>query len=263
MAEIFLQYFEDIHVKQLMDTKNIIFYTRYVDDILIVYDTKRMHPDLLNTYINQIHMNIKLNPTYESNGHINFLDLLIIRKTSNLKIDMFQKPTTTDTTVNFLSNHPTEHKVATFRCHITRMHLLPLTPQSKQKEWTVIQLTARNNSFPQNLLHKLNLQIKDKKTNQGHTNDSNTNKSWTTFMYYSPKIGEITNLFKHTNVKVAFRNTSTLQQPTKPKTDNKSLEQDKSEIYELTHNTCHMSYIGQTSHCLKRIPRTHQIYKKQ
>jgi hypothetical protein len=87
--------------------------------------------------------------------------------------------------------------------------------------------TARNSSFPLNLLHKLNLQIQDKKTNQGHTNDSNTEKSWTTFTYYSPKIRKITNLFKHTNVKAAFRNTSTLQ-PTKPKTDNKSLEQDKS-----------------------------------
>jgi hypothetical protein len=57
IAEIILQYFEDIHIKQLMDTKNIILYTRYVDDILIIYDTKRTHPDLLNTYINQIHTN--------------------------------------------------------------------------------------------------------------------------------------------------------------------------------------------------------------
>jgi hypothetical protein len=32
-AEIFPQYFEDVHIKQLMDTKNIIFYTRYVDEI--------------------------------------------------------------------------------------------------------------------------------------------------------------------------------------------------------------------------------------
>jgi hypothetical protein len=65
-----------------------LFYLCSVD-ILIIYDTKRMHPDLLNTYINQIHMNIKLNSIYKSNGRINFLDLHIIRKTSNLKIDIF------------------------------------------------------------------------------------------------------------------------------------------------------------------------------
>jgi hypothetical protein len=35
MAEIFLQYIENRHLKPLLDSKNIIFYTRYVDDILI------------------------------------------------------------------------------------------------------------------------------------------------------------------------------------------------------------------------------------
>jgi hypothetical protein len=137
------------------------------------------------------------------------------------------------------------------------MHSLPLTPQKKQKEWTVIQLIARNYSFPQNLLHKLNLQIQDKQPNQGQTNDSNTNKSWTTFTYYSPKIGKITKLFKHTNVKAAFSNTNTLQQLTKPKTENKSQEQDKSGIYELTCNTCHTSYVGQTSRSLKQRYQEH------
>jgi len=39
VAEIFLQHIENTHLKQLLDTKNIVFYTRYVDDILLVYDT--------------------------------------------------------------------------------------------------------------------------------------------------------------------------------------------------------------------------------
>jgi hypothetical protein len=62
ITEIFLQYSEDIHIKQLLDTKNIIFYTRYVDDILNIHDTKRTHPDLINTYINQIHTDISSTP---------------------------------------------------------------------------------------------------------------------------------------------------------------------------------------------------------
>jgi hypothetical protein len=69
-------------------------------------------------------------------------------------------------------------------------------------------------------------------------------------------------LFKHTNVKVALKNTNTLQQLTKPKTDNKSLEQDKSGIYELTRNTRHISYIGQTCRCLKQRYQEHIRYIK-
>jgi hypothetical protein len=77
IAEIFLQDFVDIHTKQILDSKNI-FYTHYVDDILVIYDTKRIHPNLINTYINKIHTDIKLNHTQENNGCISFLDAFII-----------------------------------------------------------------------------------------------------------------------------------------------------------------------------------------
>jgi hypothetical protein len=35
MAELFPQYTENMHIKQMLDSKNIIFSTRYADDILI------------------------------------------------------------------------------------------------------------------------------------------------------------------------------------------------------------------------------------
>ncbi|GFG33464.1 hypothetical protein Cfor_03532 [Coptotermes formosanus] len=38
VAELFLQYFELHIVKHSLETKSIIFYTRYVDDILIIYN---------------------------------------------------------------------------------------------------------------------------------------------------------------------------------------------------------------------------------
>jgi hypothetical protein len=42
IAEIFLQQFEDSHIGHILDTKNIANYTRYVDDILIIYDTTKI-----------------------------------------------------------------------------------------------------------------------------------------------------------------------------------------------------------------------------
>jgi hypothetical protein len=141
-----------------MSRHNLIFYT-YVD-ILIIYDTKRTNPNIFNKYIIQLHTNIKLNPTHESN--VCYLDL-IIQKPSNLEIDIFRKPTTTGKTFNFLSYHPVEHKSATLR---TRMHSLPLTLKWKQTEWTSIQLMVQNN-FPQKLIQNLNLQIQHKKNQPG------------------------------------------------------------------------------------------------
>lgn len=132
IAEIFLKPFKYIHIKQL-ETKTIL-YTRYLNDIVIIYDSKRTHSDLINTYINQIHTDIKLRHTCENNGCIRFLGLLIILKLSNLETDIFRKPNTTDTTINFLSNHPIEHKVDAVRHYITRMHSLLLTSKKKQME---------------------------------------------------------------------------------------------------------------------------------
>jgi hypothetical protein len=152
-------------------------------------------------------------------------------------------------TINFLSNHPTEKKTATYRHHITRMHSLPSTPKQKQTEWPLIQLIAQNNNFPQKLIQNLCLQIQCKKTNQDETNGNN--KTWTTFTYYSPTIRKITNLFKHTNIGIAFKSTNTLQQLTKPKQVSNTQELDKSGIYKRKCNTCQMSYIGQTSRSIR------------
>jgi len=79
VAEIFLEHYEDIHIKQLLDTKNTALYTRYVDDILIIYNITKIQPQTINTHTNQIHDKIKLNPKHETHNSINFLDLKITR----------------------------------------------------------------------------------------------------------------------------------------------------------------------------------------
>jgi len=136
--------------------KSIALYVRYVDDILVIYDTTKINLHTINTYINKIHNNINLNPTYEEHNSIAFLDLTITCRLTKLEADIYWKPTTTDTTINFLSNHPIEQKMAAFRFHITRMHPLPLNPDMKQTEWEIIQSIAKNNNFLQHLLLKLN-----------------------------------------------------------------------------------------------------------
>ena len=100
-----LQTLQHTHIKPLLDTKHIIFYTRHIDDILIIYDTTQISLDTITHHTNNIHNNLKLCPTPEQNNRVSFLDLEIIRHTPHLEIDIYRKPTTTDTTISYLSNH--------------------------------------------------------------------------------------------------------------------------------------------------------------
>jgi hypothetical protein len=66
MAEVFLQHLEETIIKPLLDTKILSFYTRYVDDILLIYDSTRTNPDNILQYIDTIHRDIQLSPTTET-----------------------------------------------------------------------------------------------------------------------------------------------------------------------------------------------------
>jgi hypothetical protein len=219
-----------------------------------------INTDTIHEYINQIYKNLQLNPTHENNGSISFLDLLIIINPSNLESDIYRKPTTIDTTIDFLCNHPTKHKITAYLYHIARMHSLPLTLERQQAERKTIQPIAQSNNFPEKLITNLRAQMQHKKTYQIQDKEKNKNKKCATFTYHTPKIRKITNLFKHTDIGIAFKSKSTIQQLTKPKISNNTQDHNRSGIYKLTCNTCKMSYIGQTTRNLKQICQEHIRY---
>ena len=66
MAEIFLQHLENFHIKPLLDSKRISFYSRYVDDVLVIYDATRTNPETIVHHANSMHSNIHLSPTLET-----------------------------------------------------------------------------------------------------------------------------------------------------------------------------------------------------
>jgi len=88
----------------------------------------------LTQHINSLHIELQFNPSQESNGCVNFLDLTINRRTFHLELDIYRKPTATHTTIHFTSTHPNEHKLATYRDYIERMLNLHHSRQNTRKE---------------------------------------------------------------------------------------------------------------------------------
>jgi hypothetical protein len=100
------------------------------------------------------------------------MNLLIIRNRSSIKIYICRKPTTTDTTINFFSNQPIEHKLAAYRYYLTRMNSLPMSRTRKQKECNNIQHIAKANNFPYTVIQNLNIAIQQKMNNPTSSNNT-------------------------------------------------------------------------------------------
>ena len=192
-----------MYIKQWLDSKEIIYYKRHVDDILIMYDQNRTNEQTILHHINTIDRNLQFKMSTEENNTINYLDISIHRNNNNIGLNIYRKPTSTDTTIHFTSNHPHEHKIAAFRPYIHRMITLPITEKSKQEEWNTILTTTKNNGYPVSIINKLKMKLIARKQNQQFPTMILHNKKWITFNYFSPIIKRITNLFKHSNLKMA------------------------------------------------------------
>ena len=131
MAEVYLQYIEEIYVKKCLENKEIAHYTRYVNDILIIYDQNKTNEQTILEKINKIDQNLQFKMSNEENNIMNYLDITIHRNNNNIDISIYRKPTGTDTTTQFSSNHLYEHKIAALKYYIHRMLTLPINGRIK------------------------------------------------------------------------------------------------------------------------------------
>jgi len=72
---------------------------------------------------------------------------------------------------------------------------------------------ARNNGFSEHIIHELKKKLITNKTKFTQTDppQKQSNK-WTTFTFHGPPVHKITNLFRKTGLKIAFRPTNTIFQ---------------------------------------------------
>jgi len=115
LAKLFLQYLEKSYIKQWINSKEICFYTRYVDDILIIYDANCTTEKNIAQWFNGIDTNLKFKLTVENNSCISFLELNIQRKPDRIELGVYRKETSTGITIHNNSNHPQEHRIAAYR----------------------------------------------------------------------------------------------------------------------------------------------------
>ena len=90
MAEIFL-YLEDSHIKPLLESKCIPFYSRYVN-IIIIYDAICTDPETIVQHANSMPSNLKLIPTLQSTTKSASLTYSSSEKPTSLKLTCTANP---------------------------------------------------------------------------------------------------------------------------------------------------------------------------
>jgi hypothetical protein len=244
IAEIFIQHLQHQLLKHTLENKTIICYTRYVD-IFIVYNLNRTTLQHIQEQFNKQHKAMKFTITEENNRQIAVLDLNIYNKQGRIEIDIYRKPTYTDTTINN-SCHPGEHKMAAFKNWIHTIHKLPLQNANKIKELNTIANIAESNGYNRKQIIRLDNAIRINEHQK--TAESKDQKKWVTFTYTGNYIRTITKLFKHTKVQIAFKTRNTIGNLLKEMRNINKLEQ--AGIYRLKCMDCQKVYIGQTGRSL-------------
>jgi hypothetical protein len=101
-----------------------LFWFRQVDDTMT--PITRDQVARFHAFLNSVHKNIKWTFKSEVDGHINMLDLTILRQSDgSLEFDVYRKPTHTNQYIAWDSDQPLQHKGSTILSLTRRACLLP------------------------------------------------------------------------------------------------------------------------------------------
>ncbi|XP_049853633.1 uncharacterized protein LOC126334934 [Schistocerca gregaria] len=277
LANIFINYIENTIFDTVIRKKGykIVYWYRYVDDIICMVDEPTEKIDKLHTDINNIHKNIQFTIEKETQKQIHFLDITIKRENNKHTFDIFRKPTATDIIIHASSNHPQNHKLAALRHMLHRLNNIPLSKENYEKELQTIQLIATNNGYSTHIVQKLNEKIKTQlkknenkqrlqnptnttahtETQNNNTHDMNNRKKWYTLTYKHKTTHKIANILKKQGLQIAYRTRNTLQSHLQ--TTEKPDKYQGAGIYQLECQECKAVYLGMTSRNFKTRYKEH------
>ena len=116
-AEAVMQRLEDY----LFDIFKPKLYFRYVDDTFVII--KRTELEYFHSTLNSIYSDIQFTIEVEKSGELPFLDVLIKRlDNGNLQTSVYRKNSNSETILQYLSNHPANHKRSCVRTLFNRAY---------------------------------------------------------------------------------------------------------------------------------------------
>ena len=138
-----------LHKLKINHNCSPLFYYRYVDDTILCVHKK--HVDLIINTFNSYSSNLQFTFELEHNKRINFLDMTLIRHQNCIITDSFQKPSSSGRMINYLSNHPIQHK-KNIVYNLVDKALLLSEKMSHNKNPVKVKSLLTKNNYPINFI---------------------------------------------------------------------------------------------------------------
>lgn len=267
LAEIFLNNFENKHI---WATKNryknkIIFFYRYVDDIIILFDGNSRQITLFNNFVNNIHPNLKFTIELEQNNSLNFLDITLTKINNSFSFKIFRKPTATDTTINATSHHPQSHKLAAYNSFVNRLLTVPLNTENFNEEKNILKHIAAANGYSPVIIDNIIRKQLRKKAEQTTLVNNKERNDYVSVEYGTTFPLTLKNEMKKHGKIVAFKTNNKLERILNKNKNNSDLG-NKTGVYKIACNDCSKFYIGQTGRSFQKrfkehLPRAVNVQK--
>jgi hypothetical protein len=250
LAEIFLNHVEN---KYLWSENNrlknkIVFYHRYVDDTIVLFDGTKRQLKMLGSFLNNLHKNLKFTLEEENNKSLNFLDLTISRTADKLQFKIYRKPTTSSQTIHNESHHPQSHKLAAYHSFVSRLLAIPMSDNDYKEEINTIKYIAVSNGYKSKMVDKLIYQHQNKNKTPSMISEK---INFTSTEYGTSLNNVLKKELSKNDVKLSFRTSNKLSSLLK---DKEKPSVDKTEltgVYKINCDTCPSFYIGQTARSFK------------
>ena len=270
-------YMEDFEQKALATSQySPEWWRRYVDDTHTVL--KKAHSQQFTDHLNSIDDDIKWTtegeeikettlegegtPTVTKERCLAFLDTVtVVDDERNIKTRVYRKNTHTDQYLNFMSNHPIEHKIGVVRTLMNRAEAVVSDEGDLRDEKQHIRKALQINGYPKWAVDKGDPALKQV-TSADTTSQSppriqrataavKTKRCPAIIPYIKGVSEELRRAFHQYNIPAYFKPCNTLRQLLVRPKDKVLKDRVIGPVYNIECDSCSATYIGETERSLK------------
>ena len=137
---------------------------RFMDDVFSVI--KKHAITNFHNLLHSIDPHINFTIEQEQNGQLSFLDTIVARNNGSLIVNVYRKPTHTDSYLDYSSHHDKQHKISTARTLLHRAAHFPNTNEGKQQEKHYVLDALRSNGYSKIFLDDTTTHVHDEVENR-------------------------------------------------------------------------------------------------